>query len=219
MSFNSSEFRNGYPHTLQTNFQKFHRVDSELSPSTRRTVNNRYVIGDFDNSGIYSGVRNLRTNTIIDQHRNVSVSSSLTQIPRFNQQLSSDSLGGSFEELERNSGHQYKESRVEHNYNNTKYSPRIIPNLENGFFEESRASYRLGRPRRSSYGSGVTSGSLLSNAAWSQLSQPSMEHFVHDITPFYSDARSDNHYLSDELERLSNELIMEGDEDPEETLV
>ena len=219
MSLNSSELRNYFPHTLRTNFQKFHRVDSDLSTSTRRMVNNRYVIGDFDNSGIYSGFRNLRTNTIIDQHRNVSVSSSLTQIPRFNQQLSSDSLGGSFEELERNSAHQYREKRVEHNYNSAKCSPQLLPKIENGFFEESRANYRLGRPSRSSYGSGVTSGSLLSNAAWSQLSQPSMEHFIHDITPFFSDAGSDNHYLSDELERLSNELIMEGDEDPEETLV
>ena len=220
MSLNSGEFRNDYHNTLRTNLRKLRREESDLSPSSRRMASNRYVIGDFDNSGIYSGLRNLRTNAISDQYRNTSVSSSLTQIPRFNQQISSDSLSNSFEELERNSVQHFRDYKSEHSFHSPKSYPRSMSNFENGFFEEKQTGYRSGRPSLPSYDSGITSGSLLSGAAWSQLSQPSMEHFVHDVASFYSDVGSDTHYLSDELERLSNELIMEGDEEPpEETLV
>ena len=184
-------------------------------------VNSRYVIGDFDNSGIYSGLRNTRTNTLVDQYRNTNVSSSLTQIPRLNQQISKNSSTGSIEELQRNSIQQYREYRWEQNntVRTPERSPRSVPNFENGFVDEIRPNYRSGRPSKTSYGSGSSTGSLLGGAAWNQLSQPSMEHFVNDVVSLYSDVGSDSHYLSDELERLSNELIMEGDEEPEETLV
>jgi len=219
MSLDPSHFRNGRLDTLRTNLKALRKEPPDLSPSSRRMANNRYVIGDFDNSGIYSGLRNLRTNTIVDQYRNSNVSSSLTQIPRLNQQSSSVSLSGSYDELERRSLHQYRDYAVQQGYDDSNSSPQIVPSLQNGFFEETQPNFRLGRPSTSSYGSGINSQSFLSSAAWNQLSQPPMEHFVNSTASYYSDINNDGHYLSDELERLSNELIMEGDEEPEETLV
>lgn len=224
MSFNSNEIQDDYYDTLRKNLRKLRREASDLSPSSRRMVTSRYVIGDFDNSGIYSGLRNGRTNESFNHYRNIEASTSLTQIPRTHKISITHSSSGSLEELGRQSAQQqYIDRRImeqQNDYNTFKtheHNPKIIESLENGF-EENRGSYRSSRPLKTNrYGS--SSGSLLSGAAWSQLSQPSMENMMHSHVSLSSDGAMDCHYLSDELERLSNELIMEGDEEPEETLV
>lgn len=218
MSFNVNESHTDYYDTLRKNLRKLRKDSSDLSPSSRRMVTNRYVIGDFDNSGVYSGLRNGKANAVLDQFRNTNSSTCLTQLPRTNQQFSP---WRSYEELERSSIQYNRDyfNETTDAYKTHEHNPRIMESLDNGSIGEERPNFRSGRPFKSNFGTSSNTGSLLSGAAWSQLSQPSMEHIVHDIVSFHSDMGSDSHYFSDELEKLSNELIMEGDEDAEETLV
>ena len=218
MSLQSGGGEGDYYNTLKANIRNGRKTSAESSPSSRRMIPNRYVIGDFDSSGIYSGLRNTRKNTLVDQYRSINGSSSLTQIPKLSQQFS-NMTSASCDELEKNSGQNELDDTDYSNYITLKTEElrTRIHDLNNGPIEEN--VFRSGRPiqnQASGFG-----GSLLGGAAWSQLSQPSMIHMAPDIVSSYG---TDEMSRDDELyyevdESYLEESMMEDDQEREETLV
>eukprot|EP00795_Rhopilema_esculentum_P000543 gene543-10227_t len=229
-TFSATGRPDDYYGTLRGSLQKFRNGSVELSPSSRKMVSSRYVIGDFDSSGIYSGLRDKRTNMLVDQYKSMHVSNSLTQIPKLTQQYS-NTASSSCDELETKSNHvsdNHSENEYYRNVQADELRNRIL-NLNNGPIIEDSSYFPYNGPATKYTGntSRTPSVSLLSGAAWNQLSQPSMDRLPPEVVSSYTgigmspELDVNDYYLEEEsiLERLAQDLILENDEEREESLV